>query len=182
MKNTAQNHNIPKIYASKGITKYIMDLVRVRYVKSGLTIECVADGMIVIDKKVQCFGVFTPNGIFVKQSLQTRGKGQLIPDNIVLENIPYFDYDAIYLGNVDDAFGHYLLEHWTRAYAFLNEKYKTMKYVIVNDKLCYNRLKTKKRRSDKAYIEISVPERILPLFEKYKGKNENLFYSSQMFK
>ncbi|MCL2596938.1 MAG: glycosyltransferase family 61 protein [Paludibacter sp.] len=133
MKNTAQNKSIPEIYASKSITKYIMDLVNIRYVKSGLTIDCIAGGMIVIAEKVQCFGVFAPNGIFVEQSLQTRGKGQLIPDNVVLENIPYFDYDAVYLGNVDDAFGHYILEHWTRSYAFLNEKYKTMKFVIVND-------------------------------------------------
>lgn len=37
-------------------------------------------------------------------------------------------------------------------------------------KLCYNRKKTRDKRDDNAYIEILVPERIRPLFEKYKGK------------
>ena len=41
--------------------------------------------------------------------------------------------------------------------------------------LCYNRLKTKKFRRDGAYLEIKVPERLLPLFDKYKSKDEYLF-------
>lgn len=53
-------------------------------------------------------------------------------------------------------------------------------------KLCYNRAKTKDRRSDKSYIEISIPEVIRPLFDKYKGKNHlfnfaETYYSSQQF-
>lgn len=37
-------------------------------------------------------------------------------------------------------------------------------------KLIYNRHKTTSRRKDKARFEISVPDEIKPLFEKYKGK------------
>lgn len=37
-------------------------------------------------------------------------------------------------------------------------------------KLCYCRRKTTGRRDDKAYIEITVPEYIRPLFKKYEGK------------
>jgi len=37
------------------------------------------------------------------------------------------------------------------------------------NKICYNRSKTKDKRSDKAYIEISIPECIIHLFDKYKG-------------
>jgi integrase len=39
-----------------------------------------------------------------------------------------------------------------------------------NGKICYNRTKTQGKRRDKAYIEISVPEKILPLLDKYRGK------------
>lgn len=36
--------------------------------------------------------------------------------------------------------------------------------------LSYDRAKTRDRRSDRAHIEVSVPEYIIPLFKKYKGK------------
>ncbi len=36
--------------------------------------------------------------------------------------------------------------------------------------LSYERAKTRDRRSDNAYIEVSVPEYVRPLFEKYKGR------------
>ncbi len=48
-------------------------------------------------------------------------------------------------------------------------------------KLSYNRHKTETERDDHAYIEITVPEMIRPLFEKYKGKKE-LFNFSEMYK
>ena len=41
--------------------------------------------------------------------------------------------------------------------------------------LCYCRQKTKKFRRDGAYMEIKVPERLLPLFDKYKSDDEFLF-------
>ena len=123
----------PKIYASKSITRYIWREINKRYVKSGLNIECVPNGMIAVAEKKRCFGVFDQNGIFIRQSMQTRGQGQLIPTANTLKNPLYFDYDAVYLGNLDDAFGHHLLEYWNRAYAFLDEKYRDMKFVSVND-------------------------------------------------
>jgi len=47
--------------------------------------------------------------------------------------------------------------------------YNLSKSSIKDNKLCYNRSKTKSKRSDKAYIEIAILERIIPLFEKHKG-------------
>ncbi len=47
--------------------------------------------------------------------------------------------------------------------------------------LCYQRLKTKKFRSDGAYMEIQIPKRLLPLFEKYKSDNEYLFNFSKRY-
>jgi len=48
-------------------------------------------------------------------------------------------------------------------------------------KLCYHRKKTRKKSKTGAYMEISVPETIKPLFEKYKGKDEMLFVFSERF-
>jgi len=53
--------------------------------------------------------------------------------------------------------------------------YELKKENYRDGKLCYQRLKTKKFRRDGAYLEITVPSRILPLFEKYKSENEYLF-------
>ena len=50
---------------------------------------------------------------------------------------------------------------------------------IKNNKICYNRSKTKGKRSDKAYIEISIPDRILPLIEKYKGRKSAFSFSER---
>ena len=41
--------------------------------------------------------------------------------------------------------------------------------------LCYHRQKTKKFRRDGAYMEIKVPERLFPLFDKYKCGDDYLF-------
>lgn len=38
--------------------------------------------------------------------------------------------------------------------------------------ICYRRAKTKDRRSDEAYIEVKVHERVLPLFNRHRGKNK----------
>lgn len=47
-------------------------------------------------------------------------------------------------------------------------------------KLCYCRRKTAGRRDDKAYMEITVPEYIKPLFDKYRG-NERLFKFCEIY-
>lgn len=52
--------------------------------------------------------------------------------------------------------------------------YKLEKGCYKDGKLCYNRSKTKDRRHDGAYIEITVPDIIKPLISKYAGK-ERLF-------
>lgn len=45
----------------------------------------------------------------------------------------------------------------------------------------YERTKTKDRRNDRAYIEISVHERIKTLFVKYKGKGKHVFDFSERY-
>ena len=41
---------------------------------------------------------------------------------------------------------------------------------LANGRICYNRKKTKDRRSDGAYIEVLIDERVRPLVERYRGK------------
>jgi integrase len=47
--------------------------------------------------------------------------------------------------------------------------YELNKGAYTGGKLCYNRIKTKEERRDKAYMEIKVMEELLPLFAKYEG-------------
>lgn len=134
-----ENHQTPcprpKIYASKSITKYIQCEIDKRFVKSGLNIKCVPNGVIATGPTDNCFGVFDKDGVFVKESLSLREKkGQIIPPASALANPAYCDDDVVYLGNLRPVFGHYLLEHWDRAYAFLDEKYRDMKFVLANDR------------------------------------------------
>ena len=48
-------------------------------------------------------------------------------------------------------------------------------------KLCYNRKKTRDKSDTGAYMEITVPELIRPLFDKYKCDNGSLFAFSKRF-
>jgi integrase len=48
--------------------------------------------------------------------------------------------------------------------------YNLEKQEFAGGKICYNRTKTENKRRDKAYMEISVHNDILPLFERYRGK------------
>ncbi len=50
--------------------------------------------------------------------------------------------------------------------------YDMDKSCLQEDYLCYERKKTRTRRDDGAYIEIKVPEEILPLFDKHKGERK----------
>ena len=45
------------------------------------------------------------------------------------------------------------------------------------DKICYKRSKTTKRRKDDAYIEVDVPREIVPLLRKCKGRKAAFKYS-----
>ena len=60
-----------------------------------------------------------------------------------------------------------------------------LKKVNLNEwKLSYNRRKTTSRRNDDAYIEITVPERIRPIFEKYfnQSESDSLFIFDKIYR
>lgn len=52
---------------------------------------------------------------------------------------------------------------------------------LKGDLLCYHRQKTKKFRKDGAYMEIKIPARLFPLFEKYKSKTGYLLNFSERY-
>jgi len=131
------NVGIPSVYASKNITKYILRECGKRFVKSeSLNIKCIPNGIIAIGRTAYSFGVFDEKGVYVKESMLLRCKrmGNSIPTASTMINPQYLDCDAVYLGDLGNpSFGHYILENWNRAYAFCDEKYRKMKFVLVND-------------------------------------------------
>lgn len=54
---------------------------------------------------------------------------------------------------------------------------------VRNGRLCYNRTKTSRRRFDKAYIEITIPEVLKPIVEEYVAgeDSEHYFVFSKMY-
>lgn len=57
--------------------------------------------------------------------------------------------------------------------------YDMGKEALKDGKLCYNRRKTRDRRSDNSYIEIRIPKEILYLFKVYEGKQKLLYFSER---
>jgi integrase len=57
--------------------------------------------------------------------------------------------------------------------------YNMETHSFAGGKIRYNRTKTKKKRRDKAYMEITVRDEILPLFEKHKGKRALFGFSER---
>ena len=58
--------------------------------------------------------------------------------------------------------------------------YELEKAALRDGRICYNRVKTRKKRRDRAYMEVSVRDEILPLFEKYRG-GRTLFNFSERY-
>lgn len=59
--------------------------------------------------------------------------------------------------------------------------YDLKKECLKDNKICYLRKKVRNKRGDGAYMEISIPEIILPIIEKYKGEKDALFSFSQRY-
>lgn len=57
--------------------------------------------------------------------------------------------------------------------------YNLEKNEFISGKLCYNRTKEENQRKDKAYFEITVPDFLLDIFDKYKGKTRLFNFREQ---
>ncbi len=149
-----------KVYGDEKYKKYLAHQIR-RQKMCEMNIECVPNG-IIVNEHLHGFGVFDSNFKFVKSSSQVReNNGQFIP-KFNHKNIPYIDADAVFVGNVMPQFGHFLLEHMNRAYAFLDPKFKNAKAVLIDNK------------------SVSpVPEYMFRLLELVGVKRENIIILTQ---
>ena len=121
-----------KTYADKKWLKYFTKEIKQQYMKD-VHVGAYPNG-IIVNEKLHGFGVFDEKFRFVKSSSQVRKNNGNFYPKFNHDNIPYIDADAVFVGNVYKAFGHFLLEHMNRAYVALDKKYKNMKYVLINNK------------------------------------------------
>lgn len=120
------------VFGENDFKRYFEKSISHQYMRE-TAVEQYPNGIIVNEHK-HGFGVFDENFKFVKSSRQVRkNNGQYVP-RFNHDDIPYRDEDVVFVGNVFPQFGHFLLEHMNRAYALLDEKYKGMKVVLINNK------------------------------------------------
>jgi len=124
MKNIVFSDDKFKRYFEKSVAGQYMRDVQINEYHNG----------IIVNEKLHGFGVFDEHFCFVKESAQVRKNNGNFYPKFNHDNIPYVDADAVFVGNVYNQFGHFLLEHMNRAYAALDKKYKNMKYVLINNK------------------------------------------------
>lgn len=120
------------IYASDGYRKFFNRSVEKVHFLDELNVHSLSDCTIVIDPDHK-FGVFDSAGMFVPSSGQKRNKVIQTPPVFMTAN-DYLDVEAVYLGTLEDHFGHFLLEHTTRLYALLRQRYQGKKYILVNNR------------------------------------------------
>ena len=87
----------------------------------------VKNGIVAVEKG--SYGVFDDKLYFVRESFKTRGNARQRIPKISKNNIDFVDKDVVYMGGVMPHFGHFLLEHFCRAYAML-DNYMCDKYVV----------------------------------------------------
>lgn len=121
------------IYASDKYKQYVSKATAgLRFLKS-VRVKYFENCDIIIDSKSQKFGVFDSKHRFISNSTQQRNKNVQSPPMYVVPS-DSLDIDAVYLGTLENHFGHFLLEHTTRMYAVLKPECRGKKYIIVNNR------------------------------------------------
>ena len=119
------------VYSGQSYKRYLKGDLKKQYMRD-VAVEHIERG-IIVNEHFHGFGVFTQDFKFVKSSLQVRkNNGQFTP-KFNHNNIPYINQDVVFIGNVYPQFGHFLLEHLNRAWALLDEKYRNMHVVLINN-------------------------------------------------
>lgn len=97
----------PIIYASDRYKRFFAKSINNIHNTRSLRIRTINNATIVIEPNTQRFGVFDAKGNIIKESLQLRNK--------IVQQAPVFaseaevlDIDAVYLGTLEDHFGHFL--------------------------------------------------------------------------
>ena len=123
----------PVIYASDRYKRFFAKSVNNIHNMRSLRIRAINNATIVIEPDTQRFGVFDATGTIIEESLQLRNKIVQQPP-IFTSDADVLNIEAVYLGTLEDHFGHFLLEHTNRLYPVLYPKYKNLKYIILNNR------------------------------------------------
>ena len=119
------------IYSGGGYKRYLRKKISKQY-SPDVTVLCVPNA-IIANEHERGFGVFTDKGDFVPASFQMhRHNKQLVPD-INIDDVPYVDKDVVFIGNVKNHFGHFMLEHLNRAWVLCEPKYRNMHVVLIDN-------------------------------------------------
>ena len=127
-----------KIYADERYTAYLTgelaradDKARDLTKLGGVHLD---NAVVAVDIKTSAYGIFDADGKLVDASLKYRGdRHQFIPKPSVFQNPEYRDEDVIYLGNIYPHFGHFLLEHLDRAWAYVRMRGKKPRVLFINN-------------------------------------------------
>lgn len=121
-----------KLYCDNKNTKHTnKNITKVQFA-SCANVTVVENPTIVINTKTTAYGIFDKNNKLITQSLQYRGKHHnFIPPKIP-KNAPYIDADAIYIGNIYQHFGHFLVEHLNRLWGAVGKQ--NLKYIFINNR------------------------------------------------
>ena len=93
------------------------------------------NAVVAVDVKSAAYGIFDADGNFITESLKYRGdRHQVVPKYKKIKNPPYMDVDAVYLGNIYPHFGHFMLEHMDRAWAYVRAKNPDLHVVFINNR------------------------------------------------
>ncbi len=119
------------IFSDNKYKRYLLHDIKRQYMQD-VHIEHVERG-IIVNEHFSGFGIFNQNFEFIKSSEQVRrNNGQFVP-RFNHENIPFVDKNVVFIGLVYPEFGHFLLEQMNRAWALLDEKYRKMHVVLINN-------------------------------------------------
>lgn len=121
------------IYASNRYKRFFTKSIKGITFMPPLRVQAIDNATIIINPATQQFGAFDATGAIVKNSLQLRNKTVQNPPNFIPAT-NFLDIEAVYLGTLEDHFGHFLLEHTNRLYPVLQARYKNMKYIILNNR------------------------------------------------
>ncbi len=121
------------IYASNRYKRFFAKSIGdIKFTRT-LRIQAIDNATVIIEPTTQRFGVFDDNGSLIQASLQLRNKIVQEPPKFTPPT-NFLDIEAVYIGTLEDHFGHFLLEHTNRLYPLLQAKYKNMKYIILNNR------------------------------------------------
>lgn len=126
-----RNEEMNTIYAGLGYKFWFWRKTHGQYIKHN-KIQHVPGGIIAVNNGT--YGVFDAQYKFLKSSLKTRGDAHQRIPKFNKDKVKFIDQDVVFLGGVLGHFGHFLLEHFCRAWAVYNMDMRDKSVVLVDYK------------------------------------------------